>query len=156
MKKILLTIALALSASTMAEARIGYTLKECIAKYGRPIQKAQEGLATEYYFRVEGFHLSATLFEGKTCIMRYVPDNPLTDLQAMEVLQRNSPTTWKNGVEKRDMRWFSTVNADKHDLTATLDGEKEKVSQILIVDDVCFDKLLDVEQTKQGETIKGL
>ena len=67
MKTIITLFLLAFCASV--QARIGETVAECVARYGKPVAVSESGLT--FTFKSKGFEIEITFFNGKCEVIEY-------------------------------------------------------------------------------------
>jgi hypothetical protein len=121
---------------TTAQAQIGWTLDQCKAKYGEPIDDNRDDQSQwiqevrdwadgkTYIFNTSGFKLAITVTDGAVVAISYHPENSQSSIsykQAREILTKNANSNWKRDSELSDQETeaLSTRN-NNHVLEAWL------------------------------------
>jgi hypothetical protein len=146
MKLILTIIATSLFAAVSAQARMGYTLEQCIAQYGQPtfgydtedhtykhateddLKNVALGIVREngeswkaYIFQVEGLRIYVSFYQGLVSNIAYQPGDNLSLAQARTILDKNG-TAWKKDKANSDGEGDAYIGtaANQHKLHVSL------------------------------------
>jgi len=136
MKKLIITLiggALCLSAVPRAQARIGWTMQQCVTQYGQPtidngkiqndaiktIRTSGEDWKT-YIFQVEGMSIYTSFYQGVVSNVAYQPDSDLTLAQAKAILAKNASNWKKDSANSDDTSDEFISTANQHKLRASL------------------------------------
>jgi hypothetical protein len=112
---LLLAGLVALSALASAQARLGWTLSQCVAKYG-PYTISTEHM-TMYHFHVDHFKISVILKDDRVASIGYSKDEniPLTPAEVDELKAKNGSdygVVWSNNPTVTDESGIHRVSWD--------------------------------------------
>jgi hypothetical protein len=112
---LLLAGLVALSALANAQARLGWTLSECVAKYG-PYTISTE-VMTMYHFHVDHFRISVILKDDRVASIGYSKDDniPITPAEVDELKAKNGSdygVVWSNNATVTDKLGSHRVSWD--------------------------------------------
>jgi hypothetical protein len=101
LKKSLLIGALALLAAFNSQARIGYTLDECIKQYGMPYSKIDWDAGLLYEWHIGDTYVQAWIDNGKVVYMHYAREflKKFSGVEVQDLYLKNgglSPNLWGN------------------------------------------------------------
>lgn len=143
------TIALLLFSATLASARIGETLEQCVERYGKVMStsKDTEGRPTSIFIKGT-FTVTVRFVENKSCEIFFSKMERFTDIELKTLISANG-TNW---AMKGPNHWISAntqrtaMCSDDHKFLAIYDDA--------VVDKEIAKKLLK-ESAKQSKNLEG-
>jgi hypothetical protein len=144
MKGILLLIALALTCAATAQARIGWTERQCEDQYGTGMRETQNtresGInvtdrLSRIHFRKNSVEMIASFVDGICfCISYRNMDREWTTAEIMQILRKNYDKAWEEDKESRvgDREWWAKGDYMKAELKEgklTVHGASELVQK---------------------------
>jgi len=116
--KTLITITLLLMINAgLASARIGDTMKQCIARYGKPMPITTPSLTI---FKLNNITVGVKIYRGKVCAISYIKDGKFSDAQLHYIMKLNSTKKWTQ-MRGEVPRRYTTSNYER-DNTALMCG----------------------------------
>jgi hypothetical protein len=104
---VLTAVALLLAFAGTAEARIGETFKQCVARYGEPTEDKELGRLRRVEFQKEGVHILAAFTAADKCchIRYYVPKDGITAAEVYALLRKNHDGKWLFTRREKSLSW---------------------------------------------------
>jgi hypothetical protein len=156
-KRAFILTAIASLTIATAQARIGWTMEQCISKYGQPtygyeteenvykhpsrnepadavlsvIRESGENWKA-YIFQIGGMTIYASFYDGVVSNIAYKPDDAFTLAQAMTILNKNSSEWKKDGVDRDHV---STITEQDEDYLFSTTGHRRLLAHLGLEND---------------------
>jgi hypothetical protein len=140
-----------------AQARIGWTMEQCISQYGQPTygyeteenvykhpsrnETADDVLSVireigekweAYIFQMEGMKIYASFYHGVVSNIAYKPDDAFTLAQAMTIVNKNASEWKKEGVDRDHV---STITDRDEDYLISTTGHRRLLAHLGLEND---------------------
>ena len=116
-----LVMIVGLALATVAEARLGETMPELVARFGETVGKnkvtlfvdgRQREVGEAFRFRVDDWAIDVVMIDGICARIRYAKSEPWTEDQLTEVLRKNAQElAWKEESTTEVRTWTRTDGA---------------------------------------------
>jgi hypothetical protein len=115
--RILITAVIAVALLSPAQAKIGWTLQQCISEYGPVVEKYGDDNTSlpEYEFLKDGIDVTVSMIDDRVAQITISPAKPFSDAQIVEALKHYSgKADWEQrpATEKETTDKFSGFTAD--------------------------------------------